>query len=576
MTKKKNYNDWSKEELIDEVNALKKQKTYGLVWDSDKTKEVFDYYINWDGLKNKEKFPESESKFPVLKKISTKDITKHKSGDYNFLIEGDNYHALAVLNFTHDKAIDMIFIDPPYNTGNNDFKYNDSWVDSEDAYRHSKWLSFMGKRLRLAKNLLKDTGTIFITIDDNEQAQLKLLCDEIFGEKNFVGTICWRHRNSVSNDLLISQNHNFILLYARNFNTLFKNRKNFRLEREFLGFSNPDNDVNGPYKLTPVDGPGGARKGNPHYEFLGITGYWRYSKETMAELYKKGQIIKRGKTLARKYYLSDAKENGGSVTTTWWDDVGTTTEGTRTLNEIIGEGKFNNPKPVSLLKRIIELGSNENGLILDFFAGSGTTGHAVLELNKDDNGNRKFIICTNNEVDEITERALKEKGFEKGSIEYEKEGICQRVCYPRIEKVINGYSVEGKKIEGLGGNLKYFKTDFVESAPTDRNKKRIVDKSTEMICIKENAFEMVKDKGEDYKIFRNDTIKLGIIFNSDAIDDFIKEAKQIAGKFHVYVFSLDDTVPEHEFKELKGRVTLCAIPEVILHVYRRVFKDVGT
>ncbi|HVA82818.1 MAG TPA: DNA methyltransferase, partial [Candidatus Aquilonibacter sp.] len=182
MTKKKNYNDWSKEELIKEVEVLKKQKTFGLVWEKDKTNEVFDYYINWDGIKNKEKFAETEGKFPVLKEVKGKEIVNEKNGKYNLLIEGDNYHSLAVLNFTHSKAIDVIYIDPPYNTGHNDFRYNDQWVDIEDAYRHSKWLSFMEKRLKLARELLKEDGVIFISIDDNEFAQLKILCDEIFIE----------------------------------------------------------------------------------------------------------------------------------------------------------------------------------------------------------------------------------------------------------------------------------------------------------------------------------------------------------------------------------------------------------
>jgi adenine-specific DNA-methyltransferase len=188
MVKKRNYDEWSKKELIKEIDALRKQKTYGLVWEKDKTIEKFDYFINWAGDKTKEVFKEANM-FPVLKEVKSKDITTDKTDDYNILIEGDNYHSLATLNFTHNKAIDVIYIDPPYNTGNKDFKYNDHYVDKEDGYRHSKWLSFMEKRLKLARNLLKDTGVIFISIDDNEQAQLKILCDEVFGEDNFVALL---------------------------------------------------------------------------------------------------------------------------------------------------------------------------------------------------------------------------------------------------------------------------------------------------------------------------------------------------------------------------------------------------
>ena len=271
----------------------------------------------------------------------------------------------------------------------------------------------------------------------------------------------------------------------------------------------------------------------------------------MQELYKKGQIIKRGKTLARKYYLKDAKENGGSVATTWWDDVGTTTEGTRTLNEMIGEGKFNNPKPVSLLKRIIQLASDKQGLILDFFAGSGTTGHAVLEMNKEDKGNRKFILCTNNE-----------------------NNICTEVCYHRVKKVIQNLEKEskGKLVKNMPGNLKYFKTDFVDAGTSDRNKRKMVDKSTEMLCLKEDCFDEVKE-GHSFRIFTNSQDKLlGIIYDDDGIEPFKKEAKKMKKQFIVYVFSLDESAREDEFEDVEDLVELKPIPAVILNVYKRIFK----
>ncbi|MFZ3077494.1 MAG: site-specific DNA-methyltransferase [Candidatus Aenigmatarchaeota archaeon] len=532
----KNYSDWSKDELVRELKKAEKRKKYGIVWE-DKPEVVAERCKN---------------ELPVLAEDKNKKIVTDKNKPNNILIEGDNYHALSVLNYTHKGKIDIIYIDPPYNTGNGEgFIYNDKIVDREDSFRHSKWISFMNKRLKLSKNLLKKNGVIFISIDDNEIAQLRLLCDDIFGEENFAGIICWKHRHSISNDLLISQNHNFILLYAKSFKSLFNNRKNFRLEKDFLGFSNPDKDSNGPYKLTPVDGPGGARKGNPHYEFLGINGYWRYSKETMQELYDKGQIIKRGKTLARKYYLKDAKENGGKVVTTWWDDVGTTTEGTRTLNDMIGEGKFNNPKPVSLLRRVVQLASDKQGTILDFFAGSGTTAHAVLDMNKEDGGKRKFILCTNNEND-----------------------ICTEVCYPRVKKVIQNLEKESKNklVKNMPGNLKYFKTDFVDAEPTDKNKRKMVEKSTEMLCLREDCFDEVM-QGHNFRIFTNSQGKnLGIIYDDDGIEPFKKEAKKLKKDFIVYVFSLDESVREEEFEDVKKLVELKPIPAVILNVYKRIFK----
>ena len=213
------YREWSKDELIREIELLRKQKTYGLVWEKDRTKEVFDYFINWAGDKTQEQFEGAEGKFPVLKEVKKNDIVSDEHEPHNVLIEGDNFHALAALNFTHAKSIDVIYIDPPYNTGNNDFKYNDRYVDKEDAYRHSKWLSFMEKRLKLARNLLKDNGLLFISIDENEMAQLKILCDEIFNEANFRNMMVMSRvkKNIMERKLVKSLNsgHGILLFYAR-------------------------------------------------------------------------------------------------------------------------------------------------------------------------------------------------------------------------------------------------------------------------------------------------------------------------------------------------------------------------
>jgi len=219
------------------------------------------------------------------------------------------------------------------------------------------------------------------------------------------------------------------------------------------------------------------------------------------------------------------------------------------LKKILNENIFETPKPIELIKRFIRFNSNKEGLILDFMAGSGTTGHAVLEMNKEDNGNRQFILCTNNE-----------------------NNICTNVCYPRLKKVIKGYrNTKSENIAGLGGNLKYYSCDFVEAEPTDRNKRKLVNESTEMLCIKESAFELVQGEG-DFKIFKNSDKYLGIIFYEEAIDAFKKAIKKIDGHFNTYVFSLGDDPHEKQFADVKSKVTLCAIPEVILKVYKEIFK----
>jgi adenine-specific DNA-methyltransferase len=529
---KNKYADCTKEELIKRIATLEKHR-YGLVWE-DKQEDVAE---------------QCDRELPVLHEDTSREIKSRDGLPQNILIEGDNYHALYALNFTHKRKFDLIYIDPPYNTGKpTEWKYNDQYVDTNDRFRHSKWLSFMNKRLVLAKRLLKDRGVIFISIDDNEGAQLKMLCDKIFGEQNFVNIICQKSRHSISNDLILSQNHNFLLLYAKKKNVLFNNRFDFRIKQDiFKGFKNPDNDKRGDWKLTPVDGPGGAKKKNPHYKFLGIEGYWRYSKDEMTRLYNDGLIIKRGKTLGKKYFLKDAIESGIKTATTWWDDSGTTTDGTRQLEKVLGvKDSFNNPKPVSLISKVIDLATDKNGLVLDFFAGSGTTGHAVLELNQQDKGKRQFILCTNNE-----------------------NSICEEVTYPRIKKVIKGYN--GNK--PIPANLKYFKTEFVPQIITDNDKRVLVSRSTELLCLAENTFELIKQskKKMEYAIFKNTTQLTAIIYDEDAIEKCKEEleALKLKGKTVIYVFSYDHEYDEEDFDDLTIQVEVKPIPEAILNVYRK-------
>ena len=200
--KKNDYQNWSMADLIKEIERLKKHKRYGVVWE-DKSEEVAEM---------------CKEKLPVVKELKSKGIITDKNKPVNLLIEGDNYHALSVLNYTHEKKIDVIYIDPPYNTGSDEFKYNDKWVDKKDAYRHSKWLSFMSKRLKLARNLLKDSGVIFISINEEELSQLKLLCDDIFGERNYLATftVKVRHEDRIlKGDKDFHEVLEYLLLYRR-------------------------------------------------------------------------------------------------------------------------------------------------------------------------------------------------------------------------------------------------------------------------------------------------------------------------------------------------------------------------
>ena len=565
--------------LKDEVERLKKElklkKKYGLVWE-DKPEEVVEM---------------CKKKLPVLKEVKNKEIITDKNKPVNLLIEGDNYHALSVLNYTHAKKIDVIYIDPPYNTGNKDFIFNDHYVDKEDFYRHSKWLSFMEKRLKLAKNLLKDTGVIFISIDDNEAAQLKMLMDQIFGEENFVNAFYVQVRYAQKTLAEISDYQKLIeqvLIYSRTKNGFKPNKPSeeydlskfkYRIiekkkgKKIDLGGKKVEIFLPGQYQIIEekagsvnllkatwatgallrttakffanyleerktIDGLGVL------YKVYGIgedgLGYRYFTGPKRAEA-TKGLFFSGVPSSRREEIENGNGSKKEKPIVNFYDysaDFGN-------IRHEGGVGFRSGKKPVKLLKNLINLHKNKNALVLDFFAGSGSTGHAVLDLNNEDGGNRQFILSTNNE-----------------------ENICTDFCYPRIKNVIRGWG----RNEGLGGNLKYFKTDFVDyDEPTDRNKIKLTKQATEMLCVKEGTFEQVIDN-EKFKIFKNSDHYTGIIWDQVAILAFKKAIKDIKGKFSVYVFSLTDETFDDEFKDVKQKIGLSPIPEAILQVYRRIFK----
>ncbi len=540
---KENYSGWSMPELIKEIRKLKKRKKYGIVWEN-KPEQVAEL---------------CKEKLPVLEEDKGKEVKGDEKKPVNILIEGDNYHALSVLNYTHKGKIDVIYIDPPYNTGNGEgFKYNDKRVDKEDAYRHSKWLSFMEKRLRLAKNIMSRRGVIFISIDNNEFTQLKMLCDDIFNG-NFIGCFVWRKKAGAGADSkLIFSQHEYILFYAKN----IKNLDRFfqpLTEKQKKEYKNPDSDARGDWAPTDLSAPSSDTDDSRLYEVVCPTGKkwlrrWSYTKANMQKLIEQNLVWfgKDGNSMPkRKRFLS---EKQGLVPRSWIDFV-LTSDGKRDFENIFGKDNklFEYPKPVLLMKHFIKIASSKKSIILDFFAGTGTTGQAVLELNREDNSSRKFILCTNNE-----------------------NNISTEACYPRVKKAITGYTnLKEEIVMGLGSSLKYFKTDFVDAEPTDINKKKIVDKSTEMLCLKEDCFDEVK-KEKEYRIFRNKGKYLGIIYDDEGIEPFKKELKKLNKRVIVYIFSLDESAREEEFEVMADLVELKPIPAVILNVYKRLFKYVSS
>lgn len=303
----------------------------------------------------------------------------------NLIIKGNNLLALHTLKKEFAGKVKLIYIDPPYNTGNDGFKYNDS-------FNHSTWLTFMKNRLEVARQLLSNSGSIFISIDDREFAYLKILLDEIFGKENFLNDIIWNSTKSVTNTAILSVSHTHNLVYFRDKDYYVKNRTEFRLAENGEGFSNPDNDSRGVWKADPFQ-VGGWRP-NQQYEIINPnTGVvykpnencsWKNDFNKFQELLKDNRIVfgvdgKAGPQ--RKRFLYEAEERG-KVAKTIWDDVGTTTNGTQHLNTLLTKNLFTNPKPETFLKRILELGSKENDIVLDFFGGSGTTGAVAHKMNR--------------------------------------------------------------------------------------------------------------------------------------------------------------------------------------------------
>jgi len=334
----------------------------------------------------------------------------------NIYIEGDNLEVLKALQNSYRRKIKMIYIDPPYNTGK-EFIYPDNYQEGLQTYleytgqkneagevteskketggrKHTNWLNMMYPRLQLAKSLLADDGVIFISIDDNEQANLRKLSDEVFGEQNFVACFVQKSRGGISNDKLVSENHNYIIMYSKNYEFIHKKRNLFgilRSEIDFKNYNKNDNDGKGFYALNPVSGPGGARKGNPFYRILDVEGYWRYGKEKMLELIKIGKVIKINNSLYQKTYKNVlvGTKKGAS---TWLNDVGTTANGSQEIKNLFENIIFDFPKPVGLIKFLLNfIDKGDNDVILDFFSGSATTAHAVMQLNAEDGGNRTHI-----------------------------------------------------------------------------------------------------------------------------------------------------------------------------------------
>ncbi len=563
------------------VEKLESRKKYGLIWDEEKTKERFEN--------------EAENALPILKEVKGKEIQDSSEPNTpHILIEGDNYHTLSVLNFTHQGAFDVIYADPPYNTGAKNWRYNNDYVDENDVFRHSKWLSFMKKRLNLARTLLKDEGIIIVTIDDYEVATLRLLMDEIFGEQNHLGTVVIKNNPSGrSTTAGFAVAHEYALFYSKsslarvgrlqrsvdqiarykekdengyfewvNFRARYstisprlqypifirKDGSNFRIpklewdskKQSYILLEQPKSNESIKY---PVDDSNQLR-------------CWKWSIETVNRQKESDMAVRLDQRKNPAVYVKARMKDEGMLPLTWWDktEYSATAYGTNLLSGImVGEGRFDYPKSLYAVMDCLRVASEKkNALVLDFFAGSGTTGHAVLELNKEDGGSRRFVLCTNNE-----------------------NKICEEVTYPRIKKIMIGYANKSKiKVPGLGGSLKYFKTAFVKKTlARDDLKIRLTNECTEMLCLRERVFTEIKST-TDFRIFQQGGRFLAVYYSleRDALKILRKELDKLEGAKTLYCFTLDPLgLNKSDFIGWDD-VVLEPIPQKILDVYKQIYE----
>ena len=575
----------TEQEYLQQIHELEKQ-VLRLQTELKKNSET-QYGLRWMDVP--EAFEaEAENAIPTLEEVPDKAISNDDGKPTHILIEGDNFHALTCLNYTHKGQIDVIYIDPPYNTGSDGFVYKDkrvldkfpdgTTVPTDHPLRHSYWLSFMHKRLELAKNLLSERGVIFISIDDNEQANLKLLCDQVFGEENFVANLIWQKKFSPQNDSKwFSDNHDFIICIARKKENWHPNLLD-RNDNTNSRYSNPDNDPRGPWASTDL----AVKTYSKDYDYPITTPSgkivspsngrcWMTSKERMQELIADNRIWfgKTGNNMPRyKTFLSEVQQGIVPLSIWMYNEVGHNQSAKQELKQIFFDRHlpFETPKPVSLLQRIIQISSQKSSTILDFFAGSGTTMHATMQLNEEDGGHRQCILVQQNE-----------------------NNICEAVTYERNKRVMQGYTnAKGEAVAGLGNSMKYYRTAFVGEHKitdiTDADKVALTQKAGCLLALGENNLEEIKT-AKSYQIFQlrkgdkptNDFGYTAVYFSGNLLQfaDFRREIEQIQAanplmRIAVYVFTWGDpSVFENEFDDLSG-ITIKPIPQPILEIYQNI------
>lgn len=553
-----------KELKHDLLEAISDKKRYGLVWEEseEEAQEIMQEYL------------------PVFKEDESKRLDSAPEGSPNHvLIEGDNLNALTALTYTHAGKIDVIYIDPPYNTGNKDFVYNDSFVDKEDGYRHSKWLSFMDKRLKIAKKLLSDKGVIFISIDDNEQASLRLLCDEVFGEHNCLVNMVWDLGSGTSAGHF-TRAHEYILVYALNRNNIpnfsggegviddraIKKKSIKNAESEYFFKAGTKFEASDGFELTGEWG--GSEKtrlvkgrficeNKQLKEDVVLAACWTQRNQMDSFFSGKETFDSKGQKVLEFYFRDNGKlycrkERDTINPPSVLRNIATTKQGSALLKDMFdGQVVFDFSKPIKLLQFLLSLRS-PNAIVLDFFAGSGTTLHATMQLNSEDGCHRQCILVTNNE-----------------------NGICEKVTYERNKRVIQGYTTpKGEQVPGLtNNNLRYYKTEFVPRENSVKNRRALMASCIDLLCIKNNiyheeeSFGGRKFKKSVLRYFKNNAGQMLVVLDERVVSLIVPMISEIATKdnpLKVYVYSDGAYAYDDEFKEVLPFIELSALPAAFI------------
>ncbi len=613
VAKLKQLDGLTPEERAELVNLLNTKKKYGLIWE-DKPEDVEEQLrtqlpVLREVVEKRILATKSESDTATTKTSNNnlfseeenqenkENQTNHSSDNgllseveapNHILIEGDNLHALTALTFTHEGKIDVIYIDPPYNTGSKeDFIYNDHYVDKEDAFRHSKWLSFMQRRLKLAKVLLREDGVIFCSIGDDEISQLTLLFDEVFTEANKLGVITRVAKTAGDMGNYFAPSKDYIVVYTKNKSmlsnfkddvdeSLFKKieidgeKKGERYRDDVAFYQASQKDLR-PNQKYFVDCPDGAKVIPPcsiQDEIMRDgDGRWRWSKETyllnrhllVFKQTKKSPLLDEYGQQAKwnvytKSYLNDRSEKGASPRD--YLDQFINRKGADLIKQY--DINFSFSKPFELIQHLVKITNKSNDLtFLDFFAGSGSSLHSIMKMNESDNGNRQCIIVTNNE-----------------------NSICEEVTYPRCERLIKKYvNIKGQEMPYFPkNNLRYYRSEYVGREKTHKNKRELVLAATELLCIKEDIYtELAELNGQklDKKTIRCFSDKgryLMVIYDEETIETLLPliSAIDTHHKIKIYIFAPGQYPFTEEFEDVLDKVELCALPDAIYKAYSNV------